>query len=200
MLWVNRTAFFVSALPALTIVALYVALFWGATGVLGQPARAIRSIYEPDPRDAASNFYRMLETYNISVTIKNDPVLGVGFGREFIMAAPLPDLSWWPFWRFETHNNVLWVWLKTGIAGYVLFWILLGGAISRAAFAAKRLTEPTMRATALFCLVAIIGTVVFSYVDLGLVSGRVTVFLGTALGVIGVLERVDRRVTAKAAT
>jgi hypothetical protein len=190
--WVNRPAFFVTALPVLAATALYVVLFWNTTGLLGQPARAIRSLYEPDARDAASNFYRMLETHNISVTIQSDPILGVGFGRPFIMAAPLPDLSWWPFWRYETHNNVLWVWLKTGIAGYLLFWFLVGSAITRAAHAAKRLTDAYARSAALFGLVAVIGTVVYAYVDLGLVSGRVTVFLGTMLGVLAVLERLDR--------
>jgi len=135
----------------------------------------------------------VLETINIDVTIHSDPLMGVGFGRQFIMATALPDLSsWWPFFYYETHNNILWIWLKTGAIGYILFWVMIGGALSRAAFAAKRLLDPTLRCAALFCLVAIVGTVVFAYVDLGLVSGRVTVLLGTALGILGVIERIDR--------
>jgi hypothetical protein len=192
-LFVKRKAFILAALPVVMITGLYLGAFWNATGVLGQPARAIKSLYAPDARDAQSNLYRVLETINIDATIHSDPVLGVGFGREFIMAASLPDLSaWWPFFRYETHNNILWVWLKTGAIGYVLFWVMIGGALSRAAFAAKRLVDPTLRCAALFCLVAIVGTVVFAYVDLGLVSGRVTVLLGTALGILAVVERIDR--------
>ncbi len=191
-LFVRRKAFFLSALPVLAIAVLYLGIFWNASGLLGQPSRAIKSLYEPDPRDAASNVYRLLETVNIDATIHSDPVLGIGFGREFIMAVALPDLSWWPFWRYETHNNVLWVWMKTGVFGYILFWVLVGGAVSRAAFAAKRLNDPTLRCAALFCLISIVGTVVFAYVDLGLVSGRVTVLLGIALGILAVVERIDR--------
>jgi hypothetical protein len=191
-LFVRRRAFILSALPIMIVAALYLVLFWNASGLLGQPARAIKSLYEPDPRDAASNLYRLLETFNINATIHSDPVLGVGFGRPFIMAVGLPDLSWWPFWHFETHNNILWVWLKTGVVGYVLFWVMIGGAVSRAAYAAKRLEDPTLRCAALFCLVAIVGTVVFAWVDLGLVSGRVTLMLGMSLGILGVVERIDR--------
>lgn len=190
---VRRKAFILAAVPVVMFTGLYLGAFWNASGVLGQPARAIKSLYAPDVRDAQSNFYRTLETINLDVTIHSDPLLGVGFGRQFIMAASLPDLSaWWPFFRYETHNNILWIWLKTGAIGYILFWVMIGGALSRAAFAAKRLLDPTLRCAALFCLVAIVGTVVFAYVDLGLVSGRVTVLLGTALGILGVVERIDR--------
>jgi len=69
---------------------------------------------------------------------------------------------------------------------------MIGGAIGRAAHAAKRLNDPTLRCAALFCLVAVIGTVVFAWVDLGLVSGRVTLMLGIALGILAVVERIDR--------
>jgi hypothetical protein len=192
-LFVRRKTFIIASLPVVMITGLYLGVFWNAGGILGQPARAIKSLYAPDARDAQSNFYRALETMNLDVTIHSDPLLGVGFGRPFIMAAALPDLSaWWPFFRYETHNNVLWVWLKTGAIGYVLFWVMIGGAVSRAAFAAKRLLDPTLRCAALFCLVAIVGTVVLSYVDLGLVSGRVTAMLGTSLGILSVVERIDR--------
>jgi O-antigen ligase/polysaccharide polymerase Wzy-like membrane protein len=196
---VRHKAFFISVLPVVAITVLYLGAFWNASGIVGQPARAIKSLYAPDPRDAASNLYRILETINITATIHSDPVLGIGFGREFLMAVSLPDLSWWPFWHFETHNNILWVWMKTGVIGYILFWILVGGAISRAAFAAKRLSDPTLRCAALFCLVSIVGTVVFAYVDLGLVSGRVTMLFGTALGILAVVERIDKTTTRQLA-
>jgi hypothetical protein len=191
-LFVRRKAFILAVLPLLVMTALYLVLFWNASGILGQPSRAIKSLYEPDVRDANSNLYRMLEAFNIEATMHSDPVTGVGFGRPFLMAVGLPDLSWWPFWHFETHNNILWVWLKTGVIGYVLFWVMIGGAIGRAAHAAKRLNDPTLRCAALFCLVAVIGTVVFAWVDLGLVSGRVTLMLGIALGILAVVERIDR--------
>lgn len=191
LLVINKKAFFAAVLPGLAALALFLAVTWNAGGLLGQPARALRSLYEPDARDAASNLYRVIETYDISATLHDDALLAVGFGREFRMAIQLPDLSWWPFWHFETHNNVLWIWLKTGAYGYVMFWVLIGTAMSRAAFSARRLRDSRLRSAALFCLVALVGVVVYGWVDLAFVSGRTTVLLGTVLGIIAVLDRLD---------
>jgi len=147
---VKRRAFFANALPLLVVAGLFLGLTWNAAGMVGQPARAIRSLYEPDPRDAASNFYRLLETYDITATLQSDPLLGVGFGREFLMVAMLPDLSWWPFWRYETHNSVLWIWMKLGVIGYVVFWSIIGSGMSRAAWKITSLSGrgAVMRASA----------------------------------------------------
>jgi hypothetical protein len=186
--------------PVLIAGAIYVPVFWNDTSLLGQPARAIRSLSEPDPRDAASNLYRQVEKINVYATMQSDPLFGVGFGREFLFVAPLPDLSWWPFWHYEPHHNILWVWLKTGMVGFIAFWVLMGGAVARAAHYARVLTQPEARVFAVFAMCGIIATVVFCYVDLGLVSGRVTVFLGTLLGTLSVLgdlrESPDPKLTA----
>jgi len=170
--------------------SIYVPIFWNNNGLLGQPARAVKSLYQPDPRDANSNLYRDIEKFDIRETLRANPLFGVGFGQPFYMVIPLPDLSWWPFWHYETHHNILWIWLKTGTAGFILFWVMMASAIARSAHLARVLKDPTSRVMAVFALTGIIATLVFCYVDLGLVSGRVTVFLGTMMGVIGVLDRV----------
>jgi hypothetical protein len=200
LLIAKRKAFFMLCVPVLIAGAIYVPVFWNDTSLLGQPARAIRSLSEPDPRDAASNLYRQVEKINVYATMQSDPLFGVGFGREFLFVAPLPDLSWWPFWHYEPHHNILWVWLKTGMVGFIAFWVLMGGAVARAAHYARVLTQPEARVFAVFAMCGIIATVVFCYVDLGLVSGRVTVFLGTLLGTLSVLgdlrESPDPKLTA----
>ncbi|MBI4493141.1 MAG: O-antigen ligase family protein [Chloroflexi bacterium] len=190
LLVAHRKAFLLIALPLLVGGAIYVPVFWNAPGLLGQPARAVRSLSQPDPRDAASNLYRDLEKIDVRTTIQADPLLGVGFGRPFLFVVPLPDLSWWPFWRYEPHHNVLWIWLKTGAIGFVCFWLLMGSAIARSAHLAKTLRAPEGRVFALLTLGGLIATLIFSYVDLGLTSGRVTVFLGTTMGTLSVLDQV----------
>jgi hypothetical protein len=186
----HRKAFFFIMIPLAIATAIYMPLFWNATGMIGQPARAVRSISQPDPRDAASNEYRDKEKVNVRLTIESNPLLGVGFGREFIFFVPLPSLSWWEFWHYEPHHNILWVWLKTGAGGFTLFWLLMGTAMARGAHLAKQLRAPEARCFVLLALGGIIMSLVFSYVDLGLVNGRVTVFLGMCIGVISVLERL----------
>jgi hypothetical protein len=201
LLIVRRKAFFLLCVPVLISGAIYVPVFWNDTSLLGQPARAIRSLSEPDPRDAASNMYRQVEKLNVYATIQSDPLFGVGFGREFLFVYPLPDLSWWPFWHYEPHHNIMWVWLKTGMIGFIAFWVLIGGAVARAAHCARVLERPEAKVFAVFAMTGIISTVVFCYVDLGLVSGRVTVFLGTLLGTLSVLHLLrDSSPTSKPLT
>lgn len=118
--------FWKSVLPLAAICAVYLALFWHNQGTLGQPARAISSIIAPDQRDASSNLYRTLEKLNIIINIKSSPLFGLGFGKPFAMVVPLPDLSFWRFWHYTTHNAILWVWMKAGILAFIAFWWLLG--------------------------------------------------------------------------
>lgn len=121
--------FWKSVLPLAVIGVIYLALFWHNQGVWGQPARAVSSIISPDARDAASNSYRTLEKLDIIINIKSSPILGLGFGTPFAMTVPLPDLSFWRFWHFTTHNSVLWVWMKGGFFTFVTFWWLLGRSL-----------------------------------------------------------------------
>ena len=188
----HRKAVLLILIPGLLGAAIYLPIFWNNTGFLGQPARAVRSLTAPDARDASSNDYRALEAINVRETIRSDPLLGVGFGREFLFVVPLADLSWWPFWRYQPHHNVLWVWLKVGAPGFTVFCILMFGALALASSRALTLKDPTMIAFAYVGMASVVTSLVFCYVDLGLTNGRVTAFLGAVLGVLAVLRRIEQ--------
>jgi hypothetical protein len=108
----------------------YLATFWNAAGTLGQPARAIRSQISPDPRDANSDLYRQSEHYDIIANIRSSRVLGLGFGQPYIFYVGLPDLSFWPFWHYESHNSVLWLWMDGGMPAFFTFMWLAGSALA----------------------------------------------------------------------
>jgi hypothetical protein len=180
-------------MPLIIAAAIYVPVMWNATGPMASPARAIRSMSDPDPRDAASNLSRDLEKINIRFTIASDPVLGVGFGRPYILVAPIPDISWWLLWQYATHAQIMWVWLKTGAIGFTGFWILLGTGLSRGAFNARFLHDRDLRVFSILCMLGIVTAAGFSYVDVGLVGGRVPCFLGTLLGGLSIVSRLDTR-------
>jgi hypothetical protein len=187
----HRKAFMLILIPGLIASAIYLPVFWNNTGVLGQPARAVRSLSAPDERDASSNEYRDQEAINVRETIRSDPLLGVGFGREFLFVVPLADLSWWPFWKYQPHHNVLWVWLKVGAPGFTVFCILMFGSLSLAASRALTLKDPTLMTFAYIAIASVVTSLVFCYVDLGLTNGRVTTFLGFILGTLAVLRRIE---------
>ena len=116
-------------------------------------------------------------------------MLGVGFGNPYLLVVAIPDISWFPFWQHETHHNVLWVWLKTGAIGFIIFLVLMGSGVARATFLTRVLRDPTARSLAMLTLSVVVMSLVFSYVDLGLTISRLPVLLGTTLGTLAVLDR-----------
>jgi hypothetical protein len=190
LLKINRKAFFIYTVPLLLIGAVYLPLFWNNSGTFGQAARAVRSLSSPDPRDAASNAWRDLEAINVRATIHSDPILGIGFGRPFLQVVKVPDISFFVFWNYEAHHAILWVWMKTGAIGFILFFTVMLTAIARSIWLAKTLRYPELRTFAMLGASVIVLALVFTYVDLGLTSTRVPLLLGVILGTVGVLDRV----------
>jgi O-antigen ligase len=171
--------------------AIYLPVFWNNSGTAGQMARTVRSLITPDPRDAASNAWRDLEAINVRGTILSDPLLGIGFGRPFLQIVTVPDISGFLFWDYEAHHDILWVWMKTGVFGFIAFFALMLGAIARAIWLIKTLRYPELKIFAMLATTAIAMSLVYCYVDLGLVESRIPMVLGVALGTVGVLHRVS---------
>lgn len=190
---VRRKAFMLLALPVLAASIVYFPLFWNNTGTFGQPARAVRSLTSPDPRDAASNLWRDLEAINVRATIASDPLIGVGFGQPFLQVVTVPSIAFFEFWNYESHHDVLWVWMKTGAGGFILFFVLLTAGLARSAWIVKSTTDPDVRVFAVVSISAILMSATFCYVDLGLTGNRIPTILGVMLGTVGVLDRLDRR-------
>jgi len=186
----KRKAFLLISLPAIIAAAIYLPVFWNNTGTAGQAARAVRSLSDPDPRDASSNLARDLEAINVRYTIASDPVLGIGFGQPFPQVVPIPDISAFPFWNYEAHHAILWIWMKIGAIGFTLFFVVMCHGLARSASLARKLREPDARVFAILTLSCVILSLVFSYVDLGLTSGRVPIMLGTTLGALSVLDHI----------
>lgn len=129
LLRIRPRLFAMIGLPLCLAVGVYLAAFWHSESTLGQPARAVSSMFSPDPRDASSNLYRDLEKLDIRYNIQANEAFGLGFGQQFIFYVALPNLSFWPFWHYTTHNADLWVWMKDGAGGYAAFLWVFGQAL-----------------------------------------------------------------------
>jgi hypothetical protein len=116
------------SVPVLLAGSVYLAAYWNKeNGALAQPARAIRSEFDPSLRDESSDAYRQTEKTDVIETIRVARVFGVGFGRPFIQFQGLPNLeSFWPLQFYTPHQSVLWLWLKMGwfgISVFLGFWV-----------------------------------------------------------------------------
>lgn len=190
LVFVRRKAFWLLAVPILAAGALYLPLFWNNSGALGQPARAVKSITDPDPRDAASNAWRDLEAVNVRATIHSSPIIGIGFGNPFLQVVSLPSISWFTFWNYWAHHAILWIWMKAGVFGFVSFFLVINAAIARAIWLIRTQGDPRVKAFSVLALSSIIMSVVFSYVDLGLTGPRIPIFMGVMLGAVAVIDRL----------
>ncbi|MCZ7672774.1 MAG: O-antigen ligase family protein [Chloroflexi bacterium] len=108
----NRLAFWLIMPPLALMGILYIGAFWNNTGAIGMPAQAVKGFIAPDQASEAnrgSDIYRILENFNSGYTIHARPLTGVGFGQKFYMAVQLPDISFFEFWEYITHNSIMWI-------------------------------------------------------------------------------------------
>jgi hypothetical protein len=117
-------------LAGLVLLTAYMGVFWNRQSGVGAPAQALRSIVDPNERDLSSNLYRLQENENLRYTISLSPIIGVGFGKPMEVVVPMVDLtSEWQMQLYMPHNNMLWLWMRMGILGFVSFWVLIGCSV-----------------------------------------------------------------------
>jgi hypothetical protein len=188
----NRKVFWLITPPLAVIGLLYCAAFWNGNGRLAAPVQAIKSVVDQSQaslEDQASNQYRVLENMNTSFTIHNAPLTGVGFGRMFYIIVQLPDISGFTWWQYITHNSVLWIWMNTGIFGFMALLYLIGTTIWLGARNVFRMPRGDLRAIALVAVLYIIMHFIYAYVDMSW-DAQSMLYIGTMMGIINCMERV----------
>lgn len=173
------------------LVAAYLGVFWNQqSGVLGQPVRAVKGIIAPDTiseRDRLSNLWRDIENANISFTLREVPLTGVGLGQQYFFQREPPELTGFAYWRYMTHNAVAWVWLKAGLLGFAVLWWIVIQTVAVGARLVRQLEEPSGKLIACLPIALVVAQVVYSSVDLGLTFSRPMIVLGVSLGILAPL-------------
>jgi len=202
LFWQNRRLFWLLVPPLAILGAIYLLVFWnGGGGIIGGPARVIRAAIAPEEggAEASSNVYRLIENINIMHTIRTSPLTGVGFGNKFHIIAAMPDISFFIWWEYITHNSILWIWMKAGIAGFFTLIFMLGMTMATGARTVLRMPGRDLSAIALMAVTYIVMHFVFAYVDMSWESQSM-ILVGTMMGLINSLERIVAAPVATAAT
>lgn len=164
----------------------YYILYSGKSGLIAEPARAIASAFHPDTRDAGSNQYRVNEDKDILATMKSSPIIGYGFGKPMFTPYTLPDISmYYVWWNIMPHDSILWIWMRLGTIGYLLFWFMIGSAVVQITRLICRLTDLFLKGLAVFIPLLIIQQIIFSYLDLQWTNYRNLIFMGIIFALIG---------------
>lgn len=188
----NRYLFWFIMPPIALIGVLYLGAFWNATGALGMPAQAVKGIIAPEQAslaDRGSDLYRVLENYNTSVTIHARPLTGVGFGQKFYMVVALPDISFFEFWEYITHNSIMWIWMKSGVGGFLSMIFLVGYAIVLGVRVLWQMPGGDMSAVVLTAVLYLFMHFIFAYVDMSW-GAQSMIYVGTAMGLINSMEKI----------
>jgi hypothetical protein len=174
----------------------YLGVFWNSSSVAALPAQAVKSVVSKRVTESAdwySNFYRILENLNISHTMHSAPLLGVGFGNPFIVRVIMPDISFFEWWQYFTHNSILWVWLKTGVGGFIAIIVLIGTSIMVGVRALWRQPTGEPRAIAMVALFYVVMHFTYAYVDISW-DAQSMIYVGTAMGILSAMVPVDGRI------
>lgn len=153
---------------AAPVLFLYLIIGEGTTHPFFAPARLAWSALEQKDLSADS---RDVENLNLVVTLAEHPVLGSGFGHEYLEVLKIYDISeFMPLYRYIPHNSILWLWTVAGLVGFVWLWVLplfaayMGGR-------AFRLSEaPFARVAALVSVGIVAVWISANWGDVGLAS------------------------------
>jgi hypothetical protein len=182
------------SIPVALVGIVYIVMFWNSTHPLAQPVQSVKSgIFAQqtesttDPsalsEEYYSNLYRSIENYNLAETVKSEPLTGVGFGRKYLMPIPLATISF-PLRDYIPHNQILWVFAKSGLIGFFLFWLFFISCMGRGVLAFQRQENPIKKAWLTLAVLAIVNQMVTSFFDLQLTYTRNMVYLGFLIGLI----------------
>ncbi len=188
----NRKLFMLLVPPIAVFALLYIGIFWNQSGALALPAQAIKSVIAEDQasiEDQRSNFYRLLENINAHFNIRNSSLTGIGFGQKLVFIVPLPDISFFVWWEYIIHNSIIWIWIKTGIGGFISLLFLTGLSIIMGLRALMLLPSSELSAVTLTGVLYIIMHFVYAYVDMSW-DNQSMIYLGTMMGVLSVIFRI----------
>jgi glycine hydroxymethyltransferase len=180
--------------------AVYFPVMWNSSSSLGEPARAVKSQVSPSSRDADSDTYRVQENANLELNIKQDGLLGKGFGVRIDYALPITDISQDdPLIAYIPHNDVLDLLMRMGLLGGAAMWFLIAaGIISGARLALSRDRELAIVGMVLAC--SLVAYALMGAVDQGFFFFRIAFITGTLLGLAEAARRLARSESAPAAS
>jgi len=185
---------------ASVVLAGYAVLVWDAEGPAAEPLRALRSVFDASATslvDQKSSAWRDIEHENIAFTMRQVPLTGVGVGQRYFFEREPDEVTGFPYWRFITHDALLWLWLKAGPFGAFALWFLVARAMLVGAALFRRVGEPSLRMVIALPVALIVTQIVFSSVDLGLTYSRTMIVLGASLGLVAFLA--ERHAPSRAA-
>jgi hypothetical protein len=169
-------------LIASPLVVAYIAVGWGnPTGVF-KPVGSISTMF--GEHQDTSSLMRDIENYNLMVTLKSSPLLGVGWGAEYIEVLRAIDISSiFPQYRYMPHNSLLGVIAFTGMFGFAGVWQLVLVCVYLHLLVYRGTTQTLARIASMTSLIAVLVIQLEMWGDVGFNHPAVCSMLAIAFGI-----------------
>ncbi len=168
-------------LRSLTPVALlYLAAGWSAQGAWAKPVQSLKSVIMQKDTSSAT---RDIENFNLLETMRQNPLIGSGFGHEYLEKVKAFDISKiFEAYRYVPHNSVLWFWGVGGVVGFTLFWMFLVVGVFFAARLVRKAQTSRQAVMGMTALSAVIAWSSQCFGDMGLMSWMGSLVVTSSLG------------------
>jgi hypothetical protein len=144
---------------------IYVKVGGNSSSAFFAPAALIHSVMSGED---ASSVTRDIENYNLIVTLRENKIIGPGFGSEYIEAVKANDItSGFSLYKFIAHNSVLWLWSLGGLVGFTLLWMIYPIQAYFSARGYRLGRTPVERATGLATLAGTATALAQNWGDMG---------------------------------
>jgi hypothetical protein len=176
-------------LLALPFFIVYVVVGMGHSARIFAPINAFMTM-EGRTADESSKS-RDLENAGLVVTLRRNPLLGSGFGREYIETDSryAPGLRRiFPQYRYIPHNSLLGLLAFTGLLGFSLVWVFVPIGVYLAARSYRFARRSRLRSAALTTVAVFVVYGVQCWGDMGFQSLDAAIFVGAALACAGRLS------------
>ncbi|WP_426756040.1 exopolysaccharide repeat unit polymerase [Myxococcus sp. Y35] len=186
--WTPLKRFLVRLTPFFApLVAVYIAVGWSSGSSVFSPVQTIRSLIEGQGGEGNLD-YRDIENLDVIATWAQFPILGTGYGHEFLEPIPLPDIAFvFPQYRYHPHNSLLGLFAFGGMLGYTGVWMYLAVTIYLVVRAYHRTHESEYRSAALI-IVGLVATYINQvFGDMGIISYICTFQISLAVAMTGKL-------------
>lgn len=162
------TSSYLSDLPGMT---------WIGSQIDGYSSRVVDGVSSEALRNDPSARYREKENDLIAEAIDQSPIIGHGFGYSY--QPPTGDRGSWSYVKapYYAHNFYLWILLKTGVVGLILFVLSMVVPVARAIVKPSDTLSTALAATAS-------GLLVISFVAPMPLGAPTAAVLGALIGAI----------------
>lgn len=164
------------------VIGLYVGVGWNRGNRVFAPIQTLRSVVDTSADRSA--YWREVENWNISMTMRQKPLMGLGLGGQYAEFMSNDDVTaGYKEYREWPHNTFLGLLLLMGLFGFTAISVLPALVVFLSVRSYRLAATLDQRVAAFGCLAAVVSCQVLAWGDTGAHYPQYKVFAALAVAV-----------------